>query len=139
MPKSDPKKPIVIQTFKEFTATVKFGGRGKWWWTIYRDDKVFATSRTGHPSRAEAEYAPSILMQGLAAAEELPSARSKAKAADANAQQLEKDYRAEQSAHDSIRGRLATALAEVDRWRNITFVLAFIALAAVIGAVGLYT
>ena len=63
--KADPG--LTVATYGGWTATVKQGGRGAWWWTLKHDDKTFATSRTGAKTQKAAAGAVGILLDGIKA------------------------------------------------------------------------
>ena len=80
MPKSK-NAGSTVGTHGEWTATVKQGGRGAWWWTLRRGDKTFATSRTGQKTSKDASADVKLLLDGMKASDrvsELMAAAAKA-------------------------------------------------------------
>ena len=70
-----------VATHGEWTATVKQGGRGAWWWTLRRGEKTFATSRTGEKTEKDAIRNAHLLVNGIKATDrvsELMAASAKA-------------------------------------------------------------
>ena len=56
-----------VYEYGDWSAWVKKGGRGAWWWTLKRDDKTFATSRTGDKTREASVTDVRFLLDGIKA------------------------------------------------------------------------
>ena len=61
-----------VGTHGDWTAWVKQGGRGSWWWSLRRGESAFAASPPGLRAEEDATKAVRVLLAGLRASDALP-------------------------------------------------------------------